>query len=286
MKGLEAKLNTVMSKIEVIEKTSSLEGVKNEIESFNKTLEVMKKLFSDLKKNVEDQEVKTAVLEKKYLEAQTPLEPVKKAIEEVKKLVTGKLEAQDKRISSAEENIKSSVTSVETSMKNLGGRIQDISGLESRIKNLERPGSSVVVGTITAEVAAVPAVVQAPVGTETAKVAEAEKREVSEEKAVVPSPEAEGFQGIGEGFYVRNVNLSLFGSSSKISGEIKNLTDKDHSLAPFVVRVYNDANVLLFSQDFSVKTFKKGEVRTFGEIISGYKPLEISKYEIEPKRKY
>ena len=39
MKGLEAKLNKVMSKIEVIEKTSSLEGVKNEIESFNKTLE-------------------------------------------------------------------------------------------------------------------------------------------------------------------------------------------------------------------------------------------------------
>lgn len=78
-----------------------------------------------------------------------------------------------------------------------------------------------VAGTVTTE--APPTVpVQVPAGTETVKVAEGTET-VEVVKEHVPTPEEEGFQEIGDGFYVRNVRLLPFGSSSQIKGEIKKI---------------------------------------------------------------
>ncbi|MCR4319254.1 MAG: hypothetical protein NUV74_02830, partial [Candidatus Brocadiaceae bacterium] len=70
MKGIDEKLNTSMSKMESLERTTSIAEVKGMLDSFGKTFDVLKKLVSDLKKSVEDQEIKTAVLERRYQEAQ------------------------------------------------------------------------------------------------------------------------------------------------------------------------------------------------------------------------
>ncbi|MEK7788350.1 MAG: hypothetical protein AAB283_00380, partial [Planctomycetota bacterium] len=91
MKGIDEKLNNNISKMESLEKTASIAEVKGMLDSFGKTFDVLKKLLSDLTKRVEDQEVKAAVLEKRYQEAQRPLDPIKKAIEDLNKLVTDKL---------------------------------------------------------------------------------------------------------------------------------------------------------------------------------------------------
>lgn len=294
IKEVEGKLNTSISKMESLEKAGSIAEVKGMLDSFGKTFDVLKKLLSDLTKRVEDQEVKSAVLEKRYLEAQRPLEPIKKTLEDVSKLVTDKLGEQEKKFASLEENIKSRIASLDNSMKTFDGQTKALSDLEIRMKKIENTGASGA-GTATT-VAPSPPKLQEVTGTETVKVAEGTQTattEVSEApedsaaaKESVPSPADEGFKEMEDGFFIRNVALFPFGSSSQIKGEIKNFSDRDRSIATFTIKVYNASDVLLFTQDFSIKTFKKGEVRGFSEIISGYTPLDIVRHEIMPKRRY
>lgn len=284
-KGNDEKLNSIISRLEGIEKTASVADVRGLLDSFGKTLDVIKKLLSDLTKRVEDQEIKTAVLEKRYQEAQRPLEPIKKAIEDLNKLVTDKLGEQEKKITTFENSLKTRMSSIDATMKSFEGQSKIVSDLEMRLKKIEKGGVVVSgMGTGTAEALSTKPE-QVPAGTETVKVAAGtETTEVAKERVV--TPEEEGYKEIGDGFYIRNVTLSLFGSSSQIKGEIKNFSERDRSIASFVVKVYNVSEMLLFTQDFSIKTFKNGEVRTFNEIISGYTPIEIARYEIITKRRY
>lgn len=213
IKANEEKLNSIVSRMEGIEKSASVADVKGLLDSFGKTLDVIKKLLSDLTKRVEDQEVKNAVLEKRYQEAQRPLEPIKKAIEDLNKLVTDKLGEQEKRIATAEDSMKTRVASLDSAMKNFDGQLKTVSDLEMRMKKLEKGGIAVA-GTVAAAIAPV-AQIPVPAGTETVKVAAGtETAEIAKERVV--TPEEEGFKEIGDGFYVRNVSLSPFGSSSQI----------------------------------------------------------------------
>ena len=286
VKGIEEKLNSSLSKMESLEKTASIAEVKGMLDSFGKTFDVLKKLLSDTAKRVEDQEIKTAVLEKRYQEAQRPLEPIKKAIEDLNKLVTDKLGEQEKKITYLEDSIKTRVASLDSTMKTFEGQTKAFSDLEMRMKKVEKAGG-VSPGTATAEAPLV-AQVQAAMGTETVKVAEGtETASIAEvAKEHIPTPEEQGFKEMEDGFYIRNVNLFPFGSSSQIKGEIKNFSDRDRSIATFTIKIYNATDMVLFTQDFSIKTFKKGDIRMFSEIVSGYTPLDIAKYEIMPKRRY
>lgn len=283
VKSIEEKLNANISRMQALEKVSSVPEIKEMLDSFGKTFDVLKKLLSDLTKRVEDQEIKAAVLEKKYQEAQRPLEPIKKAIEDLSNLVTDKLGEQEKRMTADEDSMKARVASLDATTKTLDGQLKNLLDLELRIKRLEKAGV-VATGAVTPE-APPPAQAQVPVGAESVR-AEKGTETVEAEKEHIPTPEEEGFKEIGDGFYVRNTNLFLFGSSSQIRGEIKNLSDRDRSIATFAVGIYNASDMLLFTQDFSIKTFKKGEIRAFNEIISGYTPLDIARYEIAPKRRY
>lgn len=284
VKGIEEKLNTIVSRVAVVEKSSSIAEVKGMLDSFNKTFDVLKKLLSDLSKRVEDQEVKAAVLEKRYHESQRPLEPIKKAIDDLTKLVTDKLGEQEKRIASVEDSFKTRVASLDTTLKSIEGQSKVLAELETRTKKLEKAGIAIAPGAVTTE-APPPPQTQVSVGTETVQ-PEKGTETVEVEKERIPTLEEEGFKEIGDNFYLRNVNLFPFGSSSQIKGEIKNLSDRDRSIATFTIKIYNNLDMLLFSQDFSIKTFKLGEIRPFNEIISGYAPLDIAKYEIIPKRRY
>ncbi len=286
IKGTEEKMNTVLAKIDIVEKSSSVAEIKQLIEAFGKTFDVFKKNMSDLTKRIEDQEVKNAVLEKRVMETQKPIEPIKKALEDLSKVVTEKVNEQEKRIVAAEDIFKTRVASLEAATKNFEGQMKVLADLEARTKKLEKGGFTVAA---TATPAPTPAP-QTSAGTETAAAVAAtatgtETVEVVKEQRVV-TPEEEGFKDIGDGFYLRNANVSQFGSSSQIKGEIKNVAEKDRSIATFVIRVFNASDVVLFSQDFSIKTFKSGEVRNFSEIISGYTPLDIAKYEVITKRRY
>ncbi|MCF6157822.1 MAG: hypothetical protein E3K32_04465 [wastewater metagenome] len=288
IKGLEGRYETILSRVVAMERSASVAEVSAAIASFGDTLNLLKKLLSELTKRVEDQEVKTAVLEKRYKEAEMPLEPIKKAIDDLSRSMTERFDSmterfdeQARRLEAAEENVKTHIQASE-------GQLKQIVSLQEQIQKLETAGP-VTVGTetVTAE---------APRGEVTGEEAETEKvaeaAEVPEAVTVpvkeehVPTPEEEGYTGIGEGFYIRDVQLLPFGSSSQIQGEIKNLSEYGRSIVLFTVKIYNTSDMLLFSQDFSVKGFEKDEVRTFNEIISGYTPLDIARYEIVPKERY
>lgn len=277
IKDIEERVNKFASRLEKVEQVTSLEDVKNTLDSFGKTFDVFKKLFSDLKKRVEDQEVKTTVLEKKYHETEAPLAPFKKALEDINKLVTDKFAEQEKVLAAAEVNIK-------TRTEALDQQVKIFEELDRRVKNLESQGV-VSSGTVTAVAVSVPPEVKASpiseaVGTETVVAAK------EEPVTRGPSPEEEGFNEIGDGFYVRAVNLLPFGSSAQIEGEIKNLSGKDQSIANFEIKVYDKTDLVLFKQDFSIRSFKNEAIRKFNEIITGYSPADIARYEVVAKRRY
>lgn len=278
IKDIEEKVNKFASRLEKVEQVTSIEDVKNTLDSFGKTFDVFKKLFSDLKKRVEDQEVKTTVLEKKYHEAEVPLAPFKKALEDINKLVAEKFAEQEKVLAAAEVNIKTRTEALDQQIKNF-------EELGRRVKNLESQGVVVSSGTVTAVAVSAPPEVKASpvaeaVGTETVVAVK------EEPVARGPSPEEEGFNEAGEGFYVRNIKLLPFGSSAQIEGEIKNLSGKDQSIANFEIKVYDKTDLVLFRQDFSIRSFKNEAIRKFNEIIAGYSPVDIVRYEVLAKRRY
>ena len=80
MKAAEEKLNSALAKIETVEKSASIAEVKQMLEAFGKTFDVFKKNMSDLTKRTEDQEIKNAVLEKRVMETQKPIEPIKRRL--------------------------------------------------------------------------------------------------------------------------------------------------------------------------------------------------------------
>jgi hypothetical protein len=96
--------------------------------------------------------------------------------------------------------------------------------------------------------------------------------------------EKTGLVDIGEGFFLKNIKFEPFGSSSQISGEIVNKSDRDHGIADFKVQAYDKENIPLGTQGFSVYGFNKGISKPFEEIIVGVIPKEISKYSIYPTK--
>src|SRR3989304_5214988 len=72
------------AKVDKVANMASLKGVKDIVTSFEGTLDVFKKRFSELAKRLEDQEVKTAVLERIYQTSQKPIETLISAIDEQK----------------------------------------------------------------------------------------------------------------------------------------------------------------------------------------------------------
>lgn len=252
IENLIADLN---AKVEKIERTGSVSGVKSAIKSFEGTLNVFKERFSQMAKKLEDQEVKTAVLERIYKTAQKPLETLMQAIDEQQGIINNlveKLDNQEKVILAMQENLKK-----QASHEFLTSGIEE---LNARLSKLE---SGVLVQK-TEEI--------------TEKEPEAKIKEkvvlseASTEEAKIPTEEVsemKGFIDIGGGFFIKNLKLKPFGSSTYISGEIMNKSDRDYSIADFKVLAYNEEDVILGGHGFSVKGFKINSTKTFEEIIAG-----------------
>ena len=107
--NIENLLSDMDAKVERVENMSSLEGVKEIVKSFEGTLNVFKKRFSKLANRMEDQEVKTAVLERMYKTANKPLDTLMQAIDEQKSVINrlgDKLKKQEDLILSMKESLQ------------------------------------------------------------------------------------------------------------------------------------------------------------------------------------
>ena len=309
--NIENLLSDMDAKVERVENMSSLEGVKEIVKSFEGTLNVFKKRFSELANRIEDQEVKTAVLERMYKTANKPLDTLMQALDEQKDVITklgNKLEKQEELIMSMKESLQKQ-SSPDKSL------VSGIEELNSRLSKLE---SGVLVQAVTEHAkheeekhTSAPAEhhEEAKHATATdghheeakhaaatdghheeAKHATAPDGHHEETKHAAASAghheepqthvEKTDLIDIGEGFFVKNITFEPFGSSSQISGEIINKSDRDHGMTDFKVQAYDKENVPLGDQGFSVYGFNKGTTKPFEEIIVGVLSKEISKYAI------
>ena len=96
--------------------------------------------------------------------------------------------------------------------------------------------------------------------------------------------QADGYIDIGGGFLIKNVKFKPFGSSTRISGEIMNKSDRGYGMIDFKVQAFDKENVFLGGHGFSVYGFKKGKTETFEEVITGVEPERIVKYAVFPAR--
>lgn len=274
--NIEKLLANIDAKVNKIEKMGSVSGVRDILKNYEGTLDVFKKRFSGMAKRVEDQEVKTAVLERIYKTAQEPLETLMAAIDEQKEIVNNLVERSDKQEKAlwiAQQSLKKQTLPIETlvkSIEELNARLDEaVAGTlvlkEEEKKELEET-SKEVHGKV-----------------EEKHEAEVVASEVHHEEAKTSTEkisEMEGFINIGKGVFIKNVEFKPFGSSSSIEGEIMNKTDRDYGMAEFKVQAYNEEGVPLGGHSFSVKGFKRDSTKTFEEIIVGVEPKKIAKYAI------
>jgi hypothetical protein len=273
MANIEGLITDLNAKVDKVEKVSSLEGVKDILKSYEGTLNVFKKRFSEMAKRLEDQQVKTAVLEKIYQTAQKPLETVMQAVDEQKEVVnklTQRLAEQQKTLLAIKEGLKNQTTPTETLVKG-------IEELNARLSNLE---SGVVVRKAEETVERKPEaeIKEKVVVSKTPK----EKAKAPKEVAKAPAEEILTTKGldIGRGLFIKNIEFKPFGSSTYVNGEITNKSDRDHGIAEFKFQVYNKEAVLLESHRFSIGSFRRDSTKVFEEVIVGVKPKNIAKYAV------
>jgi peptidoglycan hydrolase CwlO-like protein len=271
IRATEARIMAAVERVAAIERTASVAEINATLATFTRNLELLKRLIAEMGKRVEDQEVKTTVLEKRYQEAQRPLEPIRKSIDDLTRSMAARLSEQERKMTAVEESIVGHVQSFTESFEE---RLKSVEELEKQVRRLEATGPVVAHKTAAAGPPEEAPKTPAPLAVTLRR----------EER--LPTPEDEGYEAIGDGFYVRNVELHHFGSSSRITGEMRNLSGDTRGITAFTIRIYNAADTVLFTQDFSVKSFEKDEIRKFSEIISGYSPIDIARYEIAPKGRY
>ncbi|KHE90963.1 MAG: hypothetical protein SCABRO_03264 [Candidatus Scalindua brodae] len=280
MANIENLLSNMDAKVERVANLSSVEGVKEIVKSFEGTLNVFKKRFSELANRIEDEEVKTAVLERMYQTANKPLDTLMRALDEQKSVIS-KL---GERLATQEELI---LTMKESLQKQVSPDESLVTGIEELNARLSKIESGTLVQVVTeqgkneeAKQAATPA---------------DEHRETNEEVKLAAAPAVQDEKpqadikktdliGIGDGFFIKNIKLEPFGSSSQISGEIMNKSDRDHGMIDFKARAYDKENAPLGSQGFSIYGFNKGTTKPFEEIIVGVLSKKISKYSIYPAK--
>jgi len=296
--NIENLLSDMDAKVERVENMSSLEGVKEIVKSFEGTLNVFKKRFAKLANRIEDQEVKTAVLERMYKTANKPLDTLMQAIDEQKSVINklgDKLTKQEELILSMKESLQKQSSPDESLVSGIEELNSRLSKLESGVlvqaaaehgkHEEEKHAAAPAEHHEEAEHATAPAEHH-----EEAKHAAATTEHHEEaQHAAAPAghheePQAHGEKtdliDIGEGFFVKNITFEPFGSSSQISGEIVNKSDRDHGMTDFKVQAYDKENIPLGDQGFSVYGFNKGTTKPFEEIIVGVLSKEISKYAI------
>ncbi|MCF6149854.1 MAG: hypothetical protein E3K37_14470 [Candidatus Kuenenia sp.] len=103
--------------------------------------------------------------------------------------------------------------------------------------------------------------------------------EVYSENFIQP-PAMEGYEDIGNGFFVKNVRFSPFGENVLFTGEITNKSGKNYRFAKFKVKIYDDRGAFFKEEEFTIPDIPKDSTKSFESMIIGLPSAFISKYEI------
>jgi hypothetical protein len=282
LSNIEQLLADLNAKIDKVEKMRSASGIRDTLKEFEGTLNVFKRRFSEMAKRLEDQEVKTAVLGKIYDTAQRPLETLMQAIDEQKDVINNmanRLDEQGKALLAIEGGFRQ-ILPAESPARGMEAAVLAFKQKQKEIEEINARLSRLESGTIVRKTEET--VEKKPEAEIMEKVVVSETPTEGAKAPTEKPSEMKGFTNIGGGFFIKNLKLKPFGSSTYISGEITNKSDRDYSIVDFRIQAYSEENDLLGDHSFSIKGFKRDGTKTFEEVIAGAASERIAKYFIFP----
>lgn len=265
----EKQMSQLVSRVEALEQTET-----------GQTMDTLKQGVADLRKALEDQQVITAVLEKKYKQAQMPLKPLEQSIEEQKNIIStlvARIDAQDKKMKLVGDRDKKNIETITTLTKEMEDKLASISRMAEMIKEMEKRGGGGVGAAIAANL---PGSADAAGTTMNETAADTSSILPKKKLTIADVLKAQGFREVGSEFFVKDVRFRSFGSSVEVSGTMMNDSEMNYSVASFKIFVYDADGSFIREQDFSIKGLNKGNVKSFSEIVAGVRMNEVKKYAI------
>ncbi|MCF6153654.1 MAG: hypothetical protein E3K36_00055 [Candidatus Brocadia sp.] len=90
----------------------------------------------------------------------------------------------------------------------------------------------------------------------------------------------DGFEDIGSGFFVRNVRFNPFGDNVLFTGEIANRSEKNYRFAKFKLEIYDDRDLLVKKEEFTIPDIPKDSIKSFEAMLAGVEAGLIHRYVI------
>ena len=90
-----------------------------------------------------------------------------------------------------------------------------------------------------------------------------------------------GFEDIGRGFFTKNVRFNQFGNNVLFTGEMANKSDKNYRFAKFKLEIYDDKDLLIKEEEFTIPDIPKDTTRNFEAMLLGIEISLIHRYVIK-----
>ena len=137
----------------------------------------------------------------------------------------------------------------------------------------------IVISNLIARVEALEKRVNALEKNLSAGILKAPKKEVPGKESLKPSM-TDGFEDIGSGFFVRNVRFNPFGDNVLFTGEIANRSEKNYRFAKFKLEIYDDRDLLVKKEEFTIPDIPKDNIKSFEAMLVGVEAGLINRYVI------
>lgn len=89
------------------------------------------------------------------------------------------------------------------------------------------------------------------------------------------------FEGIGSGFFVRNIRFQQFGPNVLLTGEVINKSDKNYRFIKFILEIYDDRKLLVKKEEFTIPDLPKDSTKSFETMLPGIESSLIDNYIIK-----
>ena len=240
--GMENSIANLNARIDKVEKTGSILETDNIAKSFKDTIDVLNKRSAEIANRLENLEVKVAVIEKIYRVSQKPLETLMKVIDEQTAVINSIKERLEKQDKMLSDIRRGSPDRLHKENQKKKRNLQ-VSGIEEKTATLSETAGKTE-----------------PSVTEKNDTGESSKTE--------------------EDILVRDVSFYSSGTSTKISGELVNKSNRDFSNAAINIQLYDKNDNLLETLDIFTPNFKSGSTSKFDQFIFGTDFESIAKYVI------
>ena len=155
------------------------------------------------------------------------------------------------------------------------GNVLYAQDLSNKLNMLE-----IVISNLVARVEALEKRVNALEKNLSGSVSKVPKKEIPSTESPKPSL-TNGFEDVGSGFFIRNVRFIPFGINVLFTGEIANMSEKNYRFAKFKLEVYDERDLLIKKEEFTVPDIPKDNVKSFEVMLVGVDAGLINKYMIK-----